>query len=311
MNISYINRRINQYIDKAAAESGLSKRFLYFDCIFNCALGRCTIRDYFIYKFFFLNRKGKKEFISGVEQNKWQDLHNDKHMQDILQNKERALHHFSVLIDRDWCGQRYNNTPMDYAEFERKHAFAIVKPLNLCGGEGIKVINLKTLPGGGYKFCKDNDYIIEELIEQDDELQHLYPYAVNTIRMVTYKKKLVAATLRIGRGKNEVDNLSAGGIAAGVDIQSGTVYTTGKTYANEEFIFHPDTGVTIPGYVIPKWTECKKLVKKAVALCEEIPIVGFDITIAKHGPAIIEVNEGTEIEAVQLPGLRGYRRILR
>ena len=195
----------------------------------NSILGRCTIRDYFIYNFFYLNRKGKKEFISGVEQNKWQEAHNDKHMQDILQNKEKALHHFSEFIDRDWCGQRYNNTLADYEKFENKHSFAIIKPLDLCGGEGIKIVNLQNLQGGGYIFCKKNGYLMVELIEQDEDLTRLYPYSVNTIRMVTYKKRLVAATLRIGRGRNEVDNLSSGGIAAGVDIQSGTVYTTGKT----------------------------------------------------------------------------------
>lgn len=154
MNICYINQRINQYIDKAVAKSGLSRRFLYLDCVFNCILGRCTIRDYFIYNFFYLNRKGKKEFISGVEQNKWQEAHNDKHMQDILQNKEKALHHFSEFIDRDWCGQRYNNTLADYEKFENKHSFAIIKPLDLCGGEGIKIVNLQNLQGGGIFFVR-------------------------------------------------------------------------------------------------------------------------------------------------------------
>lgn len=310
MNIKYIISRINEYLDVNAQKSGINKRFLFVDCVWNCMLQRCTIRDYFIYNFYWLNKKGKRNYISGIEQNSWQEKHNDSEMQKILKNKEKSLHHFADLIDRDWCGQKYNNSEEEYNEFEKKHKFGIVKPLDLCGGEGIKRIEINKI-GGVYKYCKENKCLIEEEIIQHDRMKDIYPNSVNTIRMVTYKGKLISAVLRIGRDGKEVDNLSAGGIAAGIELDNGVVYTVGRTYNDESFVYHPDTKITIPGLSIPMWEECKDLVERAVNYCQGIPVIGFDIAITQKGPTIVEVNEGTEIEVIQLPNKEGYRRKLR
>lgn len=76
------------------------------------------------------------------------------------------MHHFAELINRDWCGQRYHNSEEEYKEFEENHQYGIIKPLNLCGGEGIKKFELSKI--GGYKYCKKNKCLIEEEIIQHD-----------------------------------------------------------------------------------------------------------------------------------------------
>ncbi len=153
--------------------------------------------------------------------------------------------------------------------------------------------------------------MIEERIIQHDKLKNLYPNSVNTIRMVIYNGKLVSDVLRMGREEKEVDNLSAGGIAAGIELDKGIVYTIGRTYYDEKFVYHLDTKVVIPGFSIPMWDGCKQLVARAEKYCDGIPVIGFDIAVTQKGPTIVEVNEGTEIEALQLPSKEGYRRKLR
>ena len=49
------------------------------------------------------------------------------------------------------------------------------------------------------------------------------------------------------------------------------------------------------------WDGCKQLVARAEKYCDGIHVIGFDIAVTQKGPTIVEVNEGTEIEALQLP----------
>lgn len=225
-------------------------------------------------------------------------------------NKEKCLKHFSSFIERDWCGITENCTEEAYKEFAKKHEYAIFKPLDLGGGKGIKILKLDKFLDGAYSYCHEKCYLMEELIVQENSLNELYPHSINTIRMVTLDGKLIAAVLRIGRNGSGIDNIAAGGITAGVDIESRIVMNTGKTYLDEEFVRHPDTGVAIPGFVIPKWDECVEYVEKAIEMCPGIPCIGWDIAVTKNGPTIVEVNEGTEIEVIEVPLEKGFRRIM-
>ena len=148
MNIKAINRRIHDYLDNTSKETGLSKTWLYVDCVLNCMVRKLSIRDYFIFKFYYLNRNGKRSYLSGLEQNRWQDEHNDKKMEAILVDKEKSLNHFDKVIEREWCGIKYHSSLEEYESFVKKHEKAIFKPLSLCGGKGIQILKLSEIRGG-------------------------------------------------------------------------------------------------------------------------------------------------------------------
>jgi uncharacterized protein YqfA (UPF0365 family) len=59
----------------------------------------------------------------------------------------------------------------------------------------------------------------------------------------------------MGQDKRIVDNAGAGGIMARIDSMTGVISTTGADEANKKYITHPDTGVTIEGFKIPRWKE--------------------------------------------------------
>lgn len=84
-----IKKRINQYNSYAEKYGGGNHAFLFFDCILNCSLGKCTIRDYFLNDFYLLNKRGKKQYLSGLEQNKLQNKNNDPDMELILKKQGR------------------------------------------------------------------------------------------------------------------------------------------------------------------------------------------------------------------------------
>ena len=288
---------------------GVKRKRIFLDCLINCAFGKCTIRDYYLNGFYFLNSRGKRQYISGLEQNRLQDVHNDHNMQAILKDKEQTLNLMGEYISRDWCGQKYHNSRMEYELFEKKHSLAITKPLDSCGGDGIQIIEMLSLNTSLFDYCRDRKLLVEELIIQHESMRQLYPDAVNTIRIVTVHGKVLDAVLRIGQSGMNVDNLSAGGIACGVDISTGIVCTVGRDYKGKEYLKQPDTKITLPGFMIPLWNDCLKLVNETVKKIDGIPVIGWDIAVTENGPTIVEINEGTEIEVFQVPFKKGYRFI--
>ena len=306
MNIIKYHNRIMKYINQLETSE---KCALYVSCILNCICYNCSIRDYFLFKFYQLNHRGKKEYLSGIEQNKWYSKNNDSEMEKIFNDKESCLRFFNQIIERKWCGP--NSSQEQFDDFEKTNKEAIFKPLNLCGGKGISIQRLSSFSSSLYLYCKKEGVLVEELISQHSDLGKLYPYSVNTIRMVTRNNELIAAVLRTGRNKSRVDNMSSGGIVAAIDIDTGIVFTVGYTNDGDEFIHHPDTGVIIPGFTIPKWKECKEYVKKASEMCNGVPIIGWDVAISTDGPTLVEVNARPEIELIEVPFGKGVRKLFR
>jgi hypothetical protein len=90
------------------------------------------------------------------------------------------------------------------------------------------------------------DFVVQEGIIQDDELNAIYPHSINTLRVVTQNKnnsvRLAAVVLRIGRNGSFVDNSAQGGISVEIDPNTGLFKKYAYTeHSNEKFIAHPNT----------------------------------------------------------------------
>lgn len=312
MNAGRIISRIKQYTQEVIVQYKIPSWLLIMDCIWNCLIKRSSIRDYFLYKFYFLNRHGKREFISGPELAKIEDKLNSKTSVQFLRNKEKSLELFSDYIERDWCGIEFHNTEEEYSAFTAKHSLCIAKPLKDSGGRGVHILDPQNIPGGGTlrEYCFANNCLVEELIEQDPKIATLHEESINTIRVVVNNKKIVSVTLRIGLGESRVDNFSSGGMAAAIDIDTGIVISTAVDGLNRRFIKHPDSNVVIPGFAIPGWESIVELVLAASELIKGIPLIGFDIAISTKGPTIVEVNDSPESSVMQAPLGIGIRRKL-
>lgn len=140
----------------------------------------------------------------------------------------------------------------------------------------------------------EHKLIIEELIKQNQVMAELHEESVNTIRIMTYKGRVIAAILRMGVGKSEIDNASSGGIYAAVDIKTGIVVSHALNYKGEKYIYHPTTQTIIPGFQIPMWNECLNYVKEGAKLIKGVPLVGWDIAVTDDGPTLVEVNESPD-----------------
>lgn len=90
---------------------------------------------------------------------------------------------------------------------------------------------------------------------QHDEINKLYPCAVNTLRVFSYHGYIIGAVLRVGRGGMNIDNASSGGLFAEVDIDNGIIRHNAVNYQNKEYVVHPDTQVQFLGFQIPMWDD--------------------------------------------------------
>jgi hypothetical protein len=140
-------------------------------------------------------------------------------------------------------------------------------------------------------------YLLQERISQHEALSNLHPQSVNTMRILTFNNKgkieLFSAALRIGTKSHNVDNWAAGGIAVGIDIETGKLRKEGlyKPGYGGFAEVHPDSGITLLDYQIPFFKESIEVVCQLHRYLYGIHSIGWDIAITPEGPVFIEANE--------------------
>lgn len=297
--IKKLKERFLQYANEVKEISNFKLFLLY---IVSYLRYDCTIKDFFTFKLYLLNSRGKKLFVTNGYLMKMYKRINKPELAHLLKSKEETFIKYGKWMNRMWCGVKYNNSLENYDEFIKNNSKCIVKPLELCAGHGIRIIELKDYTAEKLQQeCLKNNELIEELIVQHDKMKSLHPDSVNTIRITTEDKKIIGVMMRIGAGGSAVDNACSGGMFAQVDVDNGIVVTNAFNYNGEVFFKHPDTNVTFLGFEIPMWTECIKLIEEAAEILPEIPIIGFDIAITDNGPVIVEVNECPDLALLQQP----------
>ena len=144
---------------------------------------------------------------------------------------------------------------------------------------------------------KNNQYLITEYIKMHSDFQKIYSGAVNTIRIIVFKKdgrtpQIGNAYMRFGSKKTgAVDNMGAGGMFAKLEIDTG-FYHDAKICINNSIIDcpkHPDTKTLIEGY-IPHWDQVKEDVLKVAAAIPQLEYFGFDLAITEEGIKFPEIN---------------------
>lgn len=162
------------------------------------------------------------------------------------------------------------------------------------------------------------DYIVQELIVQDDRMSELCPSSVNTIRLQTVMDKdgnviPFGPGVRIGRLGNHVDNWALGGVFVGIDSETGRLKDKGilKPKYGTKVIEHPDTHVVFKDYPIPFYKEAEEIVIQLHKLMYRSHSIGWDIAITPNGPTVIEGNDRWEVSLVQaVHGGLGYLKYL-
>lgn len=153
------------------------------------------------------------------------------------------------------------------------------------------------------------NHLITEYCEQAEFLETIYPWAANTVRVVTLRTGdgivIAAAALRIGSLRTGVlDNFSQGGMSAIIDIETGELSEAAEPterHAPRWHERHPDTGARIAGVRVPCWESIREQVRTVAAELKMFDYVGWDLVITAPSEfKIIEANSFPDPDVIQV-----------
>lgn len=298
-----------------------------------------SIDDYFDFRFYSLNHRGRKSY--GTVKDKFA-IYNYVNQRDYcirIADKNLFTQYYGAFLKRDAFLINDNASDAGLREYCHKMisdgtSKFIIKPCR--GGEGIGIFILdaddpildsvssiqnkynemnkeaiKRLPHYKDALLARKELLIEPLLENHPAIKKIHPASLNTMRIPTLFTeghfKIMGAYIRFGRNGNVVDNINAGGMTAEIDLETGVIMTAAADHAGRQYIVHPTTGEIIVGLKIPYWEEVKEMVLKAAEVTPEVKYVGWDVAVTANGPIIIEGNTCGSLQIQQFPQHMGNR----
>jgi hypothetical protein len=154
---------------------------------------------------------------------------------------------------------------------------------------------------------RDIPWLLQAKVRQHPALLALHESSLNTSRIITLMTpdgnvEVLGAVLRIGTGTGEVDNTTGGGVAAPIDLASGTCGPAISESTIRRIARHPDSDQPIEGFVVPDWDRMKDT---AITAHRRLPFarsLGWDVAFGEAGPVILEVNGTWYQNHVQMTG---------
>jgi hypothetical protein len=150
--------------------------------------------------------------------------------------------------------------------------------------------------------------IVQEVLTQHPALAAFSSSSVNTLRVVTLltaddRVIIVNSALRTGVGPSFVDNWAAGGVAAGVDRETGRLRPYAYDKVGRRYVSHPTSGIVFADYQIPGF---KRICASAAAIQRLFPfyrMLGLDLALEPDGePAVIEINYAPDFTFLEQTG---------
>ncbi len=188
---------------------------------------------------------------------------------------------------------------------------AVLKP-NM-GKKGTKVSIIRDLAPLDHR--PTEAMIISAFVQQADYAQAIHAASLNTIRLLTIRPGpgepafVAAAVHRFGgSATGPVDNFSAGGLVAEVDLEHGRMSAAAQIGPGNVLRFRPDhpaSRAPIEGVDVPYWAEAKALVLRICIMLPQLDYVGWDVAITDAGPVVIEGNSHPSLRFFQI-----YRSLL-
>ena len=265
---------------------------LFFDFIYCKQRFHCKLSEYFEYDYFKYKNRYRKYFLTSyTRRSAYLLINRAKFTESKLFCYELLKKYYSrKIFGLDKLGKE------GFVQFLRENKTVVLKPDKGSYGIGVESLSYTCDEDACRKYDElyGKDLICEEFIRQHETVSKLCPTSVNSCRIMTLldggKTKIIAATLKMSKGANFVDNMRSDGIGANVDLSTGVIVSCGKDFEGNRFIFHPLTGVCIPGTQLPFWQEALYIVSEAHKQIPECSILGWDIAFTQTGVDIVEVN---------------------
>ncbi len=289
-------------INEVHQKNNKNRIYIFFDIIYCGIKYQAGYIDYKLFEMYKMNNKERSTVITRGINNEILKKYNDLSKSYIFEDKAIFNEKYDKFLKREWLFLKKDNYD-EFKEFIKNKKEVIVKPLSLSCGKGVEKIIIKDYsPKKLFDYLLENDKtLIEDVALQHEKISDIYPNSVNTVRIVTLNKIVVAAFIRFGNKNNVVDNFNHGGMVTTIDIKSGEVLYPALDKSGNIYKIHPATNKSIVGLKIPMWEKCKKICIDACEITPEIGYVGWDVCVGPKEPCLIEGNDFPGHDLYQLP----------
>ena len=302
-------KRFFNVVNEAHKRSGKSKIYCFFDIIYCIFRYKAAYHDYIIFEFWKYNDAQRKTFLTRFKSKKFIMYMNDPEYSHIFDNKNEFNKVFKDFIGRDFIDLE-DTTKEEVEKFFKSHKEIFCKPKDLSCGHGCEKVYSKDYKDFEefWKYINKKKFgTIEEVVKNHPEINKLYPFAANTLRVITMldekgKPHCIYAVFKMGKDGRIVDNY---GLHGPIDLKTGEfMYPahSGDTTEDKLYTEHPYSHIPLIGYKVPMYKETIECAKKATLVVPQMRYVGWDIAITPKGPAIIEGNNYCAHDFWQLPG---------
>lgn len=302
-------------LNEIAAREGRSAVGLGFDFLGCLARYGCGLSDYLNYELWKKTAAERKEYVTIRDMDAFYERVSPSAHKTFFTVKPNFLVNFAPYVRRAFFVPEGDNAA-ELEEYLRGKEAVMVKPVDGLGGQGVHKVRTAELGdlAAYQRRLQEERLFLEDMIAQHPALSALCPNSVNTIRVMTVRAgdaaELLFACLRVGAGA-DVDNFHAGGMAVGVDLDTGKLMGDAINKDGQVFARHPVTGVKFDGYAVPMWDEVKRICLEASAVNRYIHVVGWDVAVTPDGPVFVEGNRRPGFDLPQMTSRRGRRDILR
>lgn len=310
--------RLKKYVSFIHEQTGKDKLFIVSDMVACSLLMGTSFYEYFYYSFVSKGGTERKAYASMGFMYEYQKRNNPVSARLILQDKLKYYMAYPEFVGRSWLELR-KTTVEQFAQFVKDKEKVVIKGSTSGAGQKVKVLTLRDVDLSQLmNYAVSNGFdIVEEFVCQHEDMMKLAPNSLNTIRVITQINRqnngidIIGAILRLGIFEN-TDNLTTGGIAAKVDIDSGIVIGNGISFdiTTPDYEVHPVSNIRIEGFKLPYWQESLEMCRKAALLHPENRSVGWDVAIKEEGPILIEGNHDWGARLWQMPERCGMKAVL-
>lgn len=317
------NPEINRAIDTFENEEDKKdKRFLAKTrrkLYYNRSVYSITPSEYYLYHFDELSDIGKRKYVGDIERERIMNRVISEYTYGLFVNKYNTYKHFSKYYKRRMLRVTGQQDREAFDQYIKTSKDIIIKPIRQSTGTGIFKADCSSANFSSEQLFSEilsiGEVVIEDCVHQCAKMAAFHPNSVNTVRMLTKinpdgSVDLIGSFLRTGRHGTCVDNGGRGGLLIGVDTTSGITTSKGISEKGEAFVCHPDTGVCLLGFQIPRWEEAIALSKELATVVPEQAVVGWDLALTDEGWLMIEGNCKSMFIGWQLTSGKGYRDTL-
>lgn len=303
--------RYERFVDQNQNAADLS--VLFMDWYQHANTEGFTPGEYFYYELFNKDAEERRTFISSRDKAALKKL-NDPLRFAYLSNRAIFNEHFSDQITREWVNG-VTRGRQEIQEFIAKHPVFFVKASNANYKYKPAIIDSsKYQENVLFELMHYKGLLAETIIEQHEQLAEINPSSLNTVRAVVrsdgQEAKVVAAAASFGKDGDVYDSFTRTGLAASVDVESGTINSPLVDKYNNVYEKHPDTNASIIGMVYPAWNQICDVVCKAMLDFPELVNAGWDVAVRKDGGVeLMGGVAGNNYIAMQMPNQRGIRNL--